>query len=87
MLSLESTTARMNRLGSSVLADMPLLTVDEVIERIDAVTLDDSRALARELFAPERMSAAGHRPRRGGVPSARPLAAGRAARGGARRAA
>ena len=30
VLSLESTTARMNRLGSSVLAGMPLLSVDEV---------------------------------------------------------
>jgi predicted Zn-dependent peptidase len=59
VLSLESTAARMNRLGASVLADMPLLTVDEVIERIDAVTLDDVAALARELFAAERMSAAG----------------------------
>jgi predicted Zn-dependent peptidase len=59
VLSLESTTSRMNRLGSSVLADMPLMTVDEVIERIDAVTLDDVRALAVELFAPERLSAAG----------------------------
>jgi predicted Zn-dependent peptidase len=59
VLSLESTAARMNRLGASVLADMPLLTVDEVIERIDAVTLDDVAALARELFAPERLSAAG----------------------------
>ena len=65
VLSLESTTARMNRLGSSVLADMPLLTVDEVVERIDAVTLDDVAALARELLrarAPERR---GHRLRRG----------------------
>jgi predicted Zn-dependent peptidase len=59
VLSLESTTARMNRLGASVLAEMPLLSVDEVIERIDAVTLDDVAALARELFAPERLSAAG----------------------------
>jgi len=59
VLSLESTTARMNRLGSSVLADMPVLTVDEVVERIDAVTLDDVAALARELYAPERLSAAG----------------------------
>ena len=59
MLALESTTARMNRLGSSVLAGMPLLTVDEVVERIDAVTLDDLAALARELYAPERLSAAG----------------------------
>jgi predicted Zn-dependent peptidase len=59
VLSLESTTARMNRLGSSVLADMPVLTVDEVVERIDAVTRDDVAALARELYAPERLSAAG----------------------------
>ena len=41
LLALESTTARMNRLGSSVLANMPLLSVDEVEERIDAVSLDD----------------------------------------------
>jgi predicted Zn-dependent peptidase len=59
VLSLESTTARMNRLGASVLADMPLLSVDEVIEKIDAVTLDDVAALARELFAADRLSAAG----------------------------
>jgi len=59
LLGLESTTARMNRLGSSVLADMPLLTVDELEERIDAVTLEDVEALARELYAPERLSAAG----------------------------
>ncbi len=59
LLGLESTTARMNRLGSSVLAGMPLLTVDELEERIDAVTLEDVEALARELFAPERLSAAG----------------------------
>jgi predicted Zn-dependent peptidase len=59
VLSLESTTSRMNRLGSSVLADMPVLTVDEVVERIDAVTLDDTSALARELYAPDRLSAAG----------------------------
>src|SRR4051794_29827623 len=59
VLSLESTTARMNRLGASVLADMPLMSVDEVIERIDAVTLEDVAALARELFAPQRLSAAG----------------------------
>jgi predicted Zn-dependent peptidase len=59
VLSLESTTARMNRLGSAVLNEMPILTVDEVIERIDGVTLDDVRELASELFGPERLSAAG----------------------------
>jgi predicted Zn-dependent peptidase len=59
LLALESTTSRMNRLGSSVLAGMPLLSVDEVEARIDAVTLDDLRALAAELLAPDRLSAAG----------------------------
>jgi predicted Zn-dependent peptidase len=59
VLSLESTTSRMNRLGSSVLAGLPLLSVDEVLERIEAVTLEDVAALARELFAPGRLSAAG----------------------------
>jgi predicted Zn-dependent peptidase len=59
VLSLESTSARMNRLGSSVLAGMPVLSVDEIIERVDAVTMDDVRALAASLFAPERLSAAG----------------------------
>jgi predicted Zn-dependent peptidase len=59
LLALESTTARMNRLGSSVLAGIPLLSVDEVEARIDAVTIDDLQALAGELLAPERLSAAG----------------------------
>ena len=58
-LSLESTGARMNRLGSEVLAGAPLLSLDEVTARIDAVTLDDLVQLARELWAPERLSAAG----------------------------
>jgi predicted Zn-dependent peptidase len=59
VLSLESTTARMNRLGSSLLGDIPLLDVDQLIERIDAVTVEDVALLAQELFAPERFSAAG----------------------------
>ena len=33
-----------------------------MIERIDAVDVDDVRALAAELFAPERLSVAGDRP-------------------------
>jgi predicted Zn-dependent peptidase len=58
VLGLESTSARMNRLGSSVLAGMPLLSVDEVMERVDAVTREDLIALARELYAPGVLSAA-----------------------------
>jgi predicted Zn-dependent peptidase len=59
VLALESTLARMNRLGSSILADMPLLTLDEVVERIEAVSLADLEQLARDLYAPERLSVAG----------------------------
>jgi predicted Zn-dependent peptidase len=59
VLSMESTLTRMNRLGSSVLMDVPLLSVDEVLAAFDAVTLDDVMALARDLWDPGRMSAAG----------------------------
>ena len=59
VLGMESTGARMNRLGASLLYDLPLLETDEIMERIDAVTLDDLRALTDELWAPERLSAAG----------------------------
>ena len=58
-LSMESTSARMNRLGSSLLTGVPLLTLDEVLAAVDAVTLDDVHTLAAELFDPARMSAAG----------------------------
>jgi len=59
VLALESTGARMSRLGSSLLYDLPLLEPEEIMERIDAVTMDDLRALTDELWAPERLSAAG----------------------------
>ena len=59
VLSLESTTTRMNRLGSSVLGEVPLLSVDELIERVDAVTLDDLGELVADLYAAPRLSAAG----------------------------
>jgi len=59
VLALESTAARMNRLGASVLCDQPVLSIDEVVERIEAVTLEDVAALTRELLAPQRLSAAG----------------------------
>jgi predicted Zn-dependent peptidase len=59
VLSLESTAARMNRLGSSLLAELPILSLDEIVERLDAVTIDDLRELASELFAYEQLSVAG----------------------------
>jgi predicted Zn-dependent peptidase len=58
VLSMESTGARMSHLGSALLNEMPILSIDEVIERIDAVEMDDLEALAGELFAPQRLSVA-----------------------------
>jgi predicted Zn-dependent peptidase len=59
VLALESTGARMSRLGASILNELPILSVDEVIERIDAVGIADLRELAGELFAPAGLSAVG----------------------------
>ncbi len=59
VLALESTGARMNRLGSEVLAGVELMPIDEAIERIEAVSHQDLIDLSRELWAPERLSAAG----------------------------
>jgi predicted Zn-dependent peptidase len=59
VLALESSSARMNRLGHATLYGLPLLETDEVMARFDAVTMDDLRELVDELWAPERLSAAG----------------------------
>jgi predicted Zn-dependent peptidase len=59
VLALESTGARMNRLGSEILAGAPVMAIDEVVARIDAVTHQDLVELTEELWTPERLSAAG----------------------------
>ena len=58
VLSSESTAARMGRIGKAVLFDMPVLTLDELIEKVDAVTRDDVAELAREFYEPGALSAA-----------------------------
>jgi predicted Zn-dependent peptidase len=59
LLALESTGARMSRLGSEILAEAPLLGLDDVVERIDAVSLSDLEELATELWDPARLAIAG----------------------------
>jgi predicted Zn-dependent peptidase len=58
VLSSESTGARMSRIARSVLFDTELLTLDQMLARIDAVKGDDVAELARELYAPDSLSAA-----------------------------
>ena len=59
VLALESTGARMNRLGSEILAGDPLISIDEVVERIDAVSREDLEGLVSELWAPAQLAVAG----------------------------
>ena len=56
VLGLESTTNRMQRLGRVELATGRIVPVDEVVDEIEAVTAEGVRALAAELFVPERLS-------------------------------
>jgi len=65
VLGMESTGARMSRLGGSLLNDMPILSIDELIERIDSVTIEQVRELAAELFTPGSLSVAGVGPEEG----------------------
>jgi predicted Zn-dependent peptidase len=58
-LSFESTLTRMNRLGSAVLTGVPVMSLDEIVAAIDAVSADDLASLAGELLDPSRLSAAG----------------------------
>jgi predicted Zn-dependent peptidase len=50
VLGLESTRSRMTRLGKSEATLGELLSLDEIVERIDSVTEQDVAALARQLF-------------------------------------
>lgn len=59
VLALESSSARMHRLGASLMHDVPLLELDEVMARVDAVRASDVTELVEELWAGERLSAVG----------------------------
>ena len=59
MLSMESTSNRMSRLGKSLISDTELLTFDRIFAEIDAVTADELAELAAVLLPPERLSASG----------------------------
>jgi predicted Zn-dependent peptidase len=59
LLSMESTSNRMSRLGKSLITDTEILSLDRIIAEIDAVEADALAELAGLLLAPERLSAAG----------------------------
>ena len=59
MLSMESTSNRMSRLGKSLITATEILSLPRVIAEVDAVTVEAVAELAAHLLAPERLSAAG----------------------------
>ena len=59
LLSMESTSNRMSRLGKSLITDTDLLSLEEIVERIEAVTADDVASVAGDLLRLDRLSAAG----------------------------
>jgi predicted Zn-dependent peptidase len=59
LLSMESTSARMTRLGKSTITETEILSLDRLTAEIDAVDAETVCALAAELFDPGRLSAAG----------------------------
>ncbi|HQR26712.1 MAG TPA: pitrilysin family protein [Nocardioides sp.] len=64
VLGLEDSASRMSRLGKAELVHDELLTIDEVIARIEAVTLEDVRQVAARVFAqPEILAVVGPAPR------------------------
>ena len=60
LLSGEDSGARMSRLGAALLLHGEVLGVDEILARIDAMTLDEVRQVAMELAgSPPTLSAVG----------------------------
>ena len=58
VLGLEATGARMSRLARAILFGIPLLSLDQMLERTERVSADDVAELAAELYDPERLSTA-----------------------------
>jgi predicted Zn-dependent peptidase len=58
VLGLESTAARMTRCARSILYDIPLLSLDDLLARIDGVGAEEVADLARTFYDPASLSAA-----------------------------
>jgi len=55
MLSLESTGSRLYRLAGFALHEEPFLTLDEVLNKLDAVTSQEVAEAAANFFDPQRL--------------------------------
>jgi predicted Zn-dependent peptidase len=55
-LSMESVSSRMYRAAGVELFGEPFVPIDEVLAKIDAITVDDTKAVCSEFFPPERQT-------------------------------
>jgi predicted Zn-dependent peptidase len=58
VLTSESTAARMSRISRATLFGLPIEGLDEMVAKLDAVTVEEVAELAAELYGAERISAA-----------------------------
>ena len=58
VLSSESTAARMTRIARATLFGLPIESLDEMLAKVDAIEVGELTALAAELYAADRLSAA-----------------------------
>ncbi len=58
VLGLESTSARMARLSRNILFEIPILSLDEMLAEVDAISLDDVTELASDLYDADTFAAA-----------------------------
>ena len=84
VLSMESTSSRMSRLGKALITDTELLSLDRVIAEIDAVEQSGVAELAGGAAGAGAALRGGHRAERGAVPRRRGARAPRAADAGRR---
>jgi predicted Zn-dependent peptidase len=56
VLSLESSSTRLHRLAGTALYGEPFRTAEEVMQCVEAVTLDETAAIAAEYLAPDRQT-------------------------------
>lgn len=55
VLSMEDTTTRMNRLGRSSVYESEILSMDELISKVDAITKEDTARVSARIFSGERV--------------------------------
>ncbi len=55
VLSLESTSARMNRIGRTIMARQKILSLNQIIQKVNEVSVEKVKNLAKKLFKPSRI--------------------------------